>query len=192
MITEIVVFSNYVINETHDNGVAILKEQDGCKRVFYGSQVEDPTTGYWVIEWDTIEKHKEFQASEGYKAFVEGGKDVGKVVKMLHVPLEPADDYTGAFTAPVTEISLTTLKPGVEAKDFEATVNIIYGAAKGTVDGSVSGKTVENEREYVLVYGWKSVQLHKDAISPPQAQEILAVLYKQADLDVKHATLKAA
>jgi len=41
-----------------------VSKQDGCQRVFWGKQVENPSIGVAFIDWESVDHHKKFNESE--------------------------------------------------------------------------------------------------------------------------------
>lgn len=67
-----------------------------------------------------------------------------------------------ALSAPVTEITLLTMKEGITRENFVpllATLVVSVGAVHGTVGGAAWGPVVENARQYALVVGWKDMEV---------------------------------
>jgi hypothetical protein len=36
---------------------------EGCQRVFWGIEEENPTNARWIVDWDSLDAHKNYMAS---------------------------------------------------------------------------------------------------------------------------------
>lgn len=152
-------------------------------------------------------------ASDVYKPFVAGLRQFSQSSSMVHVTFEPASEASQVFGAPVTEIAVVTMKPGVDGAKLEEGFPAMQGVIKDPqtkgAHGVVCGVTVESPDQYVIASGWDSVEVrnynsdlnisliiglswkaHITAIAAPSAQEVLKHAFMLADFDVKHAKLK--
>lgn len=41
-----------------------VSKQDGCQRIYWGRQVENPSIGTVFVDWESVDHHKKFVASE--------------------------------------------------------------------------------------------------------------------------------
>jgi len=194
MITELVKFANYTQNDAIEAAFGVLKKQNGLVKIRSGLQVEDDTVLCWVLDWESLEYHQAFMASDVYKPFVAGLRQFSQSSSMVHVTFEPASEASQVFGAPVTEIAVVTMKPGVDGAKLEHGFPAMQGVIKDPqtkgAHGVVCGVTVESPDQYVIASGWDSVEAHITAIAPPSAQEVLKHAFMLADFDVKHAKLR--
>jgi hypothetical protein len=141
--------------------------------------VEDNVTGYFVVgenialftrkayptgcptEWETVEHHRNIMKQESYREVM---KSINPLFtgefKMEHIPLDKSP--MAALSAPVTEVTVVTLKPGRSKAELMAA--IVLAAAEGSkLRGLyfpiVYGCPVENENKVVALLGWDSVQV---------------------------------
>lgn len=49
--------------------IETILAQEGAQRVYWGRQLETSNIVDFFVEWDSVERHKNFIASQGYKSF---------------------------------------------------------------------------------------------------------------------------
>ena len=74
----------------------------------------------------------------------------------MHVQLDPYP-ATAAFEAPIAEVSICTLKPGATGEEFVAATLEAMAAVPEIQNGSL-GVILEDDRKYVFVNGWESME----------------------------------
>ncbi|KAI9573408.1 hypothetical protein HD554DRAFT_2055825 [Boletus coccyginus] len=188
--TEILIFETS--SEFRDDpGLAIpafemVLEVDGAHApAYYGKQIEDASTGYIILNWDSYEAHKAFIDSPSYSALLEKLKPSlgasGKA-EMYHVQFSAP---TIALEKPATEVCILTLK----APENRATVvDILSTISEATEKAVVFGQTREDENKYILIGGWPTVEAHLETIARPEVTAILEKLYSLVDKDHHYHT----
>jgi len=53
-----------VVGQTHVDLLETLLSQPGCQRCYWGREVENKDMLRWFVDWDSIDSHKKFIASE--------------------------------------------------------------------------------------------------------------------------------
>lgn len=46
------------------DALATVTRQPGCQRAYFGVEEEDLTNMRWFLDWDSVDDHKKFMASE--------------------------------------------------------------------------------------------------------------------------------
>lgn len=112
-------------------------------------------------DWQSLKHHEAFQKSKIYPSFVAGVSNFAKsVASILHVPLRPYP-ANASFEAPVTEVLIATLKPDASREEFEKIIDMMHKGCKVTPGAIASshGITLENDRKYVYVCGWDTIEV---------------------------------
>jgi len=181
--TEVVIVpmpANTNIGDPADEAAQILKdvcdvlsEQSGWQQIHFGTQIEHPDTLQMFIDWDSIEKHKEFEASAKYGPFLQrfSGVIAGPPT-IYHADFLPADALARATAAPVTEVVALNFagEAGVPSGTMEALLkfrqSIIDANVPGFVDAA-GGPTYEEieidgtkGKAVIMAIGWESVEAH--------------------------------
>jgi len=136
----------------------VLKNVGVHAPVYYGKQVEDPSTrGYIFLNWDSYEAHKAVMNAPSYQAILEALKpslSASGKAEMYHVQFSAP---TIALEKPVTEVVVLTLK----APENRATVvDILSKFSEASEKTLVFGQTCEDENKYILIGGWPTVEAH--------------------------------
>ncbi|KAI5361325.1 hypothetical protein Slin14017_G080580 [Septoria linicola] len=151
-----------------------LSKTNGVQQIQFGTQIENPGVFELLVNWESLDHHKSFMATEAYTPFlnrfltIAGGKPT-----MVHADLEPAGDFSKAISAPVTEVA--TFYFGGDAPEgyldgvlkFRNVINSegsdgFLGAAAGVTheDTVKSPKDGHEGKAAVLAIGWESVEKH--------------------------------
>ncbi|CAG8959812.1 hypothetical protein HYFRA_00001720 [Hymenoscyphus fraxineus] len=149
-------------------GLSVVKKQEGYQRSYYGRAMESPDLLLWFIDWDSYEAHINFTKSSVYESFANNLGALMEGFHLHHVGLKPFPP-TVLGKAPVIEFA-TFLDTQPQFLDnvgkFMNAVGMpekCYGGAWGESvetdvgkheDGSVKGRAV------VLVIGWESKEAH--------------------------------
>lgn len=195
--------------------------------------MEDKTVEYWVLGmsrffpghgdiyyfpsvWRSPEDQEKFTTTEAFRPFRDAIlKDASTPPSVVHVKFEQEEGAAKAFGAPVTELILATLKSD-SASDREiaekhmTNTHLVLGEVTGAL-GSAHGITKENEKQYVYIGGWETVEVrhfrfclimtaiyisamslqdHSNLLQHSKAQEFMAPIFLVADLDTKHVKLQ--
>ncbi|KAJ7622112.1 hypothetical protein FB45DRAFT_1061736 [Roridomyces roridus] len=98
-----------------------LESGEGCASVFHGLQIEDGKTVYIFSLWESEEQYESFAGGAGHFSILAGIKTAAASYPKVHYLSTglSAVDLIPAFSAPITEFGLWTLKPDVSPKDAE-------------------------------------------------------------------------
>ncbi|RVX66203.1 hypothetical protein B0A52_10095 [Exophiala mesophila] len=150
--------------------------QDGARNCLFGRQVEDPTLGLLFIDWDSIEHHNKFIASEVYKTFLEGIlKDLAGAPALYHVHFDPlpidawtkggaTEVFNAYFPADYSESDIATFDANV--KEFLKSASDVSPEIKAATGGwavehvEIPG-TQEKGRLFNGLISWTSVAAHQ-------------------------------
>ncbi|CAJ2510121.1 Uu.00g060210.m01.CDS01 [Anthostomella pinea] len=149
---------------------ATLRTVDGMRQINFGSSVENPTDFQLMVEWDSLQSHKDFMASSTYGPFLDRFMSlVDGEPKMMHADFKPEGNATKCLSAPATEIA-TFYFDGEPPSDYFENVKKategafkdadgILGWAVGTTHEEVAREGVKGKAA-VLLIGWQSVDQH--------------------------------
>ncbi|KAJ7288249.1 hypothetical protein C8J57DRAFT_1279563 [Mycena rebaudengoi] len=173
--------------------VDVIKTTDGHIGSYYGFQVEESKTGYFVTVWESYEHHQRLIADPSYGTLLQALKpaSAGQFIKN-HI--EAKVDPTAALSSPAVEFVTFTLKdPG----SAEKLVSLLEDLAKG-LDIAVGehppcfwGQSKEDHQKYLLVVGWDTVAAHWEAVKEGSAlRPIVVAISEIANLEIGHSLLK--
>ncbi|KAJ4332896.1 hypothetical protein N0V87_008026 [Didymella glomerata] len=152
-----------------------ISSQKGFKRLSWGKQIENPSITQMVIDWESLDAHKAFVASEPYGPFLD------KLAPLLdgsphlfHIKL-PASSNGAGFDAPVTECINLYFDSSLDEASYDKSFSTFVAEA-GKIQGSeatglVGGWGVEthrvdgegDEKKYFGAFiGWPSVDSHME------------------------------
>ncbi|KAF8956991.1 hypothetical protein BDZ97DRAFT_1670599 [Flammula alnicola] len=142
-----------------DAAVAYLKKAEG---IVHGFQVEDKTTAYIVITWDSYESFEKLLKREDYRPFMESMKaNLAGPLVVQHIEFEI--DSSNAFGAPVTELATMTLKDGHSLEEYSALIaefnDSEVSQTKGLNPPIAIGKIKQTPGSYFTAVGWDSVEV---------------------------------
>ncbi|KAL8998362.1 MAG: hypothetical protein Q9169_002575 [Polycauliona sp. 2 TL-2023] len=157
----------------------VLRQQDGYQRAYHGRQVENPNLWQLLVDWDSVDAHKNFQSHPSYGPFVKHLMSIvdGDVQSMCHAHLSPHPPSTAVSgtIAPVTEMITHYFSAGISQSDqsaFESSVKqfsqVLEEKAEGFT-GFASGWVVEEvehegvdgkAKSWQSCLGWQSVEAH--------------------------------
>lgn len=151
--------------------MSTIASQPGYQRLLWGRQTGSPSTVKILVDWDSLDAHKAFIASDVYKPFMD---DFGSILTgpalLYHAHFEPHPPKE-ATDAPVTQcltMYLPTSAPSSQVEFFERHIHSYHKMAqlhgKGYHGGY--GGWIEEEleykgkkkRAYTVVMGWESLE----------------------------------
>jgi len=170
----------------------------GVNANFHSPEVGGSLLGA-LVAWDSYQDFKTFVANEtgehtklrGLFAPTRATSSLSGINKVMATF---TSDPFPAFRAPVTEITLATLKPGADSQSIAESVGKIVaatidsghpalGAALGSViDDDLRSPPDREQYQLVLVTGWNSVEDHKRAVEN-SARSIFQEVYDQVTMD---------
>ncbi|KAG1718960.1 hypothetical protein EDB19DRAFT_774433 [Suillus lakei] len=188
--TELVVFNT---TEAYREDPSILYpvldigfQAEGAQVPAYtGLQIENPATGYMLINWDNKELHVAMMTTPLFEPLLKALKPVYEgSLDMNHIIF---NDHTTAFQQPVTEVLILTLKnPSHRAEVF----NILTKLSDTYNKLLAFGPTLEDDNKIVVVHGWPSVEAHWEAVADPELKAEFQRITALANRDhLFHTTL---
>ncbi|KAJ7675738.1 hypothetical protein DFH06DRAFT_946602, partial [Mycena polygramma] len=139
----------------------VIKTADGHISSFYGLQVEDAKTGYFVSVWDSYEHHQKLVADPSYASVIEALKPAvtGKLQRN-HITV--AGDVDAALSSPAVEFVVFTVKPEASGEKLVTLLEELgegLDVAAGAHPPCFWGQSVEDKNKYLLVVGWDTVEV---------------------------------
>jgi len=166
----------------------LIANVDGHISSYQGIQIEDKTTGYMVLAWETLEHHKKLMKHESYQTLLKATAQLYTGdFQMEHVPFNKP--IIEAMAAPVTEIISFTLKPGKLKDDLMPLLDKLFKVVdtlKGIHPPAVFGSSIEKEDRVVGLLGWDSVEAHKEAIKDEELRKVVSEVVDIAELRGRH------
>lgn len=177
--------------------LSTVLSQPGAQRAYYGTSVETPTMLRLFIDWDSVDAHKKFMASEAYGPF--GGKlmsilDGVEGVYHAHMSPHPPSAALAQTSSPATELltvyfpkDYSTAQMEKFSADFETLRKAMVEGGKDAFVTAAGGWCVEDEvanpanpemkgKAFFGAIGWKSVQHHLDFRSTSTFQDNIHLL----------------
>ncbi|OAL20113.1 hypothetical protein AYO20_11550 [Fonsecaea nubica] len=162
------------------NMVEVGKHAPGVQKNYWGIEEENSAHVHLMLDWDSLEAHKAYQARPEYPEFLAAARSMvnpESTSEAFHVSFTPHPP-TPALQAPVTEI-LRAYYPvdqvSTEGVAFEADLLRLLDALRahgvpgfsGEISSGWSLEEVDYEstpsKVFVAYIGWDSVQAHVDA-----------------------------
>lgn len=183
---------------------ATLRTRDGMQQIHFGMHVEDGSTLQLMINWDSIDKHKEFIADSSYGPFFDRvGSIVGGAGSIVHADFKPPGGLAKCFSAPVTEIATFYFEGEPPADYIDGVHQFNQTTQKEGIPGYLGvavGKTYEEvEREgvkgkaMVVAIGWQSVEAHTDYRSTQSFKDNIHLLRSSAKkIEMHHVAFMQA
>ncbi|KAJ4384658.1 hypothetical protein N0V86_000259 [Didymella sp. IMI 355093] len=161
-----------------DATLKTIASQKGFKRLFWGKQIENPAIMQMAIDWESLDAHKAFVASESYGPFLDKMAPIlDGSPHLFHVKLpEPSQESgTPPFDAPVTECISLYFDSSIDEASYDKSFSTFVTEA-GKVQGSgatglLGGWGVEthkvdgegDEKKFFGAFiGWPSVDSHME------------------------------
>ncbi|KAJ7134708.1 hypothetical protein C8R44DRAFT_870310 [Mycena epipterygia] len=173
----------------------VIKTADGHISSYYGLQVEDGKTGYFVSVWESYGHHQKLIGEPNYASLVEALKPAA-AGKLQRDHFDVAGDANTALSAPAVEFVTWTLKgDGTPEKLIPLLEDLAKGldTAAGAHPPCLWGPSieVEDKSKFLLVAGWDSVAVHWEAVKEgTELHKIVGSILAIADLTIGHSLMK--
>ncbi|KAF7298999.1 hypothetical protein MIND_00848100 [Mycena indigotica] len=164
---------------------------------FYGPQVENKETAYFVSVWKSYEDHAKLIADPSYKTVIEGLRSATTdSAQFSRNHIDVSKDPLTALSSPAVEFVLFTLKNGEADADklvpllteLESGLNVATGAHPPCV----FGQSREDKSKFLLVVGWDTVEAHWEAVKEGTGlHTTVGKIAALADLSIGHSHVKA-
>ncbi|KAF9775666.1 hypothetical protein IL306_006217 [Fusarium sp. DS 682] len=104
------VFDDSAAAKTCQNVIDTALKQPGARRVYTGVEIENPSTLWLFLDWESLEDHEKYPKSADYGPIIESLKPIVDFSKSInkHVTLTPfpPEDVLDKSRSPVTEVLL--------------------------------------------------------------------------------------
>jgi len=138
----------------------------GIMNQSFGFGVEEPTRLYWILHFDQgFEPTESVWPTSEYGDFTEGLRSISTEVTKTLLPFESFSVET--VKAPLTDITIFTLKDGAKIEEFR---NVINPFREGFASKTPTSWAVNafDDREVFLFVGWDSVETHAKFNGTPE------------------------
>ncbi|KAF1923591.1 uncharacterized protein M421DRAFT_425648 [Didymella exigua CBS 183.55] len=190
-----------------DATLKTIASQKGFKRLSWGKQIETPRIAQMAIDWETLDAHKAFVASEPYGPFLD---ELAPILEgtphLFHVklPVPTQESETAPFDAPMTECISLYFDPSIDGASYDKSF-ASFVAEAGKVQGSeatglIGGWGVEmhkvdsdgDEKKFFGTFiGWPSVESHMEFRKKEDFSSVVAHLRKGVEkVKMHHVAFK--
>ncbi|KAF8215210.1 hypothetical protein K438DRAFT_1561914 [Mycena galopus ATCC 62051] len=161
-ITTFPVSDSFVANpDVMKDALSVITGAEGYQSSFYGPQVEDKKTAYFISVWETYAHREKLDGTPQYGQLIEKLKPAvaGPLVRdHIDVTVDP----TAALSAPAVAFVTFTLKSGESVEKLTALVGEFAKSLDGT--GGVHaptawGQSAENKDKVLVITGWDSLEV---------------------------------
>ncbi|KAF7365131.1 hypothetical protein MVEN_00384400 [Mycena venus] len=170
----------------------LLKAAEGYKGAFYGLQIEDKKTGYFVSVWESYELREKMAKDPSYAGVIEQLKPaVAGPFTRDHI--NTTTDGLTALSAPVVEFVTATLKAGASAEKVSSLVEEFIKGLDGSAGShapAVWGQSVENKDKFLLIVGWDSLEAHQAVVKANAFSSTVSAIQELADISIGHSNVK--
>ncbi|KAJ7069763.1 hypothetical protein C8F01DRAFT_527375 [Mycena amicta] len=175
----------------------VIKTAQGHIKSYYGVQVEDKQSGYFVSVWETYEDHLKLIAEPGYQSLVQILRPATiDSSKFNRNHIDVSTDPLAALSSPAVEFVVFTLKNG--PTDADKLVPLLtelesgLNAAAGAHPPCIWGQSREDKSKFLLVVGWDTVEAHWEAVKEGTGlHATVGKIASLADLVIGHSHVKA-
>ncbi|KAJ7342714.1 hypothetical protein DFH08DRAFT_873413 [Mycena albidolilacea] len=171
--------------------IDVIKSAEGYKSSFYGLQIEDKKTGYFISVWESYELRQKFLADPRAAGLVEKLKPaVAGKLERHHIDV--SGDPTAAFSSPVVSITVLTLKSDAAPEKLAALLEELEKGARTTAGARAImwGQSLEDKNNFLLIGGWDSLEAHQEAIKGGAQLATTSQVRALVDASVGHSALK--
>ncbi|KAF4996204.1 hypothetical protein FDECE_12546 [Fusarium decemcellulare] len=168
--------------KVYANVLATALKQPGARRVYTGLEIENPSTLWLFLDWESVEHHKNYRKTEEHGPIIESLNPYVDFTKYMnkHITVNPfpPEDVLDKTRSPVTEVLLAFFPPDYDvAARATATRRLEEFAGKAlknspdwrgisygwSVENDVPVKGDEEKTGAMLVafIGWPSVEAHQ-------------------------------
>ncbi|KAJ7147053.1 hypothetical protein C8R43DRAFT_1129841 [Mycena crocata] len=170
----------------------VIKTADGLVGSFYGLQVEDKKTGYFVSVWESYEHRNKFRGEPSYASLIEALKPAA-AGQLERNHIEISGDALTALSSPATEFVVFTLKGDGTPEKLVPLLEDLgkrLDAAAGAHPPCIWGASVEDKAKFLLVVGWDTVEAHWEAVREgTDLHKIVGQISAVADIAIGHSKI---
>ncbi|KAJ7848873.1 hypothetical protein B0H14DRAFT_2767090 [Mycena olivaceomarginata] len=172
--------------------VNLITGAEDYKGSFYGLQVEDKKTGYFISVWESSEHRQKLVKDASYAGITEKLKPaVAGQFETVHANV--SCDPNPALSAPVVAVGILTLKAGGSADKLRSLLEEL-GERADTVAGArppcIRGQSIEDKSKFLVAIGWDSLEIHMQLIKGGSNSALFDQIRAEADFSMGHSHLK--
>ena len=170
----------------YDKALGIITAAAGCKRVLQGAAVDKADTFLWLVDWEELQAHRNFEKTDVYDPFRQllGPHFMGPP-DVFHISYPEGNQPIATPPSGYVTALSTLIAKSDKADEAKSSVNEMHTkiqVAKSTTTGGPKGATygigIEDSNKIIIFTGWKNVDEHMQfGKSNPNVQEFV----KQAD-----------
>ncbi|KAF2623366.1 hypothetical protein BU25DRAFT_400769 [Macroventuria anomochaeta] len=190
-----------------DETLKTIASQKGCKRLSWGTQIETPSIVQMAIDWESLDAHRAFIASDAYGPFLDRLAtilDGSPHFFHIKLPVPSQESGTPSFDAPVTECVSLYFDPSLDEATYNKSFSTFVAEA-GKVQGSgatglVGGWGVEthkvdrgeDEKKFFGAFvGWPSVESHMELWKKEEFRKVVENLKEGVEkIKMHHVAFK--
>ncbi|KAM0347696.1 hypothetical protein ACHAPU_004711 [Fusarium lateritium] len=136
--------------KTYQNVIDTVLRQPGARRVYTGVEIENPSTVWLFLDWETLEDHENYPKSADHGPIMESLKPLSDFTKYTnkHVTLTPfpPEDVLNKDRSPVTEVLLAF---------FPTDYDVASRATATRRLEEFAGRALKTSRDWRgISYGW--------------------------------------
>ncbi|KAL9610992.1 MAG: hypothetical protein Q9167_004337 [Letrouitia subvulpina] len=166
---------NTAAGKVWSDTLALLRDQEGYQRSYYGRHVESPNLLHFLVDWDSIDAHTKFTTQTYYETMVKNITSIlDSPVNITHTKFSPHPPSPAANSS-VTEVVALYFPSTIsdsEKSSFEESIqkfkkicedhaNGYKGFASGWVVEELEHEEMEGKAKvYQCLLGWESVEAH--------------------------------
>jgi quinol monooxygenase YgiN len=173
-----------------DDALEALSNADGMQKTFTGFQVQEPHLGFWITIWKSHSHYKRFMKSDASKVVSQTFRSIlDEKPDVNHVLLPTNIDKPMKST--VVETVYITANPGRSRQSLQGLMDRLTVAlreSEGCHDSSW-GYSMENDKMFVGIIGWDSVEAHHRARYEKNLNAVITEIHSVADIKVKYGNL---
>ncbi|KAK6538034.1 hypothetical protein TWF694_010927 [Orbilia ellipsospora] len=182
-----------------------LSAQPGCEKISWGLGIEDPKSLFWFVEWDKLDSHETFKATEIYPTFVSTtlsaltSPENPTPIKLTHYPfpssLHALLSENPSFKSTPPKLEYFWMKTIPQAEGPTTMLNHLETFAEPlkTYQGGVAvtfAPAVEDETVFLTLALWPTVQVHMEFRETENFAKMMPVMRTlREDVQVMHVDM---
>ncbi|KAG9308636.1 hypothetical protein JVU11DRAFT_11588 [Chiua virens] len=163
----------------------IVMENGAHSPCYYGVQIEDPSTGYNFVNWDSHQAHMDVtdnpEIFPDLQAALRPSLVLPPTITMYHVIF--SDDPATGFTQPYTQVTKLDLQQPPFPETREAMKAILSEVASKIGEQFVFGPTYEDGNTYIVICGQTSAEGFWEDSSDTELAPLIQELFNLAKKD---------
>ncbi|TRM57252.1 hypothetical protein BD626DRAFT_515541 [Schizophyllum amplum] len=136
----------------------------GLQRTYIGQQVENPSEGYCVLQWDSLGSRDTFLRSEAYEAYM-AHITVERGPYVIYLSAVDCAAWATVITAPIQKFGFFVARTTIAREKARGIIAHMHSgrqerSEKGEITGEMDAVAVDDEDFHVIIDGWESVEQH--------------------------------